>query len=80
MILSRDETIPSLERCFKLQTGLVQRERQQKDFGRLAMIHNRGVKNADLFSMCYKSPMFSFFFNLFSLSQMYIRVLPKESG
>lgn len=52
----------------------------EKQFGRLKMIHSRGIKNQDPFSMCFKLTIFSPFFNLFSLSQVYIPVLPKESG
>lgn len=61
------------------QTGS-ERTASERLFGRLAVIHSGRVKSSDLFSMCYESTTFSFFFNLFSLTQVYIPVLPKESG
>lgn len=52
----------------------------ERQLGRLKMIHSTGIKNQDLFSMCFKLTIFSLFFNLSLLSQGYIPVPPKESG
>lgn len=50
----------------------------ERPFGRLAVVHHRRIKNPDLFST--NQPFLPLFPPFFSLSQVYIPVLPKESG